>query len=117
MLSNRESAKRSRMKKQQQLDDLTNQVSELKSQNEQLLLQVHLLTQQNMFMESDNVILRTELNSLKERLLFLNSTIRSMEQISGISIDVLTAPDPLLMPWQLPCPFQLIMANHGIFQL
>ncbi|XP_074587601.1 bZIP transcription factor 53-like [Curcuma longa] len=117
MLSNRESAKRSRMKKQQQLDDQTNQVLELKSQNEQLLLQIHLLTQQNMFMESNNVILRTELNWLKERLQLLNSTIRSMEQISGISIDVLTAPDPLLMPWQFPYPFQLIMANDGIFQL
>lgn len=117
MLSNRESAKRSRMKKQQQLDDLTKQASELKSQNEQLLLQVHLLTQQNMFMDSNNVILRTEFNSLKDRLQFLNSTIRRMEKISGISIDMLTAPDPLVMPWQLPCPFQLIMANDGIFQL
>ncbi|XP_074570826.1 bZIP transcription factor 53-like [Curcuma longa] len=117
MLSNRESAKRSRMRKQQQLHDLTSQISEFKCQNDQLLLQTNMLTQQNMLLDSNNIILRYELNSLKERLQFLNSTIRMMEQISGISIDVLMAPDPFLMPWQLPCPSQSIMANDGTFQL
>lgn len=118
-LSNRESAKRSRMRKQQQLHDLRSQISELQCQNDQLLLQTNMLTQRNMLLESNNIILRYELDSLKERLQSLNSTIRMMEQISGISIDVLMAPDPLLMPWQLPCPSQLITANYGsgTFQL
>lgn len=94
MLSNRESAKRSRMRKQQRLHDLTSQISELKCQNDQLLLQSNMLTQRNMLLESNNIILRYELDSLKERLQSLNSTIRRMmEQISGISIDALMAPD------------------------
>jgi cell shape-determining protein MreC len=36
--SNRESARRSRLRKQQHLDDLTSQVKQLKDQNKQLSL-------------------------------------------------------------------------------
>ncbi|XP_020241075.1 bZIP transcription factor 53-like [Asparagus officinalis] len=116
MISNRESARRSRMKKQQRLDDLMNQVAHLKNENSQILMQINLITQQFLLLDGDNTVLRTQVMELTERLRSLNSVLLFVEEFSGLAMDIPEIPDPLLKPWQLPCPAQPIMASANMFQ-
>ncbi|KAG1365302.1 bZIP transcription factor 53 [Cocos nucifera] len=116
MLSNRESARRSRMRKQQHLDDLVNQVALLKEENSQISMQINLLTQQYVRLESENTVLRTQVMELTDRLRSLNSLLHLVEELSGMSMDIPEIPDPFLKPWQLPCPAQPIMASAEMFQ-
>ncbi|KAJ0976372.1 hypothetical protein J5N97_018337 [Dioscorea zingiberensis] len=117
MLSNRDSARRSRMKKQQHLDDLINQVSHLKNENVQILMQVDLIKQQYLIMDSENSVLRTEIMDLTERLTSLNSVLHFVEEFSGMAIDIPKIPDPLLKPWQHPCStLPPITASSTMFQ-
>ncbi|XP_008813386.1 bZIP transcription factor 53-like [Phoenix dactylifera] len=116
MLSNRESARRSRMKKQQQLGDLTNQAAQLRNENEQIAMQADLITQQYAELETENCVLRAQVMELTERLQSLNSVLRVFEEVSGMAMDIPEVPDPLLRPWQLPCPAQPIMATADMFQ-
>ncbi|XP_068660518.1 bZIP transcription factor 53-like [Aristolochia californica] len=115
MLSNRESARRSRMKKQQHLDDLIDQMGKLKNENSEILTRVNVTTQHFMEVDAENTVLRTQVMELTERLKSLNSVLRFMEEISGLAIDIPEIPDPLLKPWQLPCPSQPIMASADMF--
>ncbi|THU69017.1 hypothetical protein C4D60_Mb08t09910 [Musa balbisiana] len=116
MLSNRESARRSRMRKQQRLDDLMNLAAQLKHQNSQIDAQINLATQQYITVESENAILRAQLQELAERLHSVNSVLRMVEEVSGMAMDIPEIPIPLLKPWQLPSTSQPIMANAEIFQ-
>eukprot|EP00268_Persea_americana_P032281 TRINITY_DN3167_c0_g1_i1.p2 TRINITY_DN3167_c0_g1~~TRINITY_DN3167_c0_g1_i1.p2 ORF type:complete len:145 (-),score=37.78 TRINITY_DN3167_c0_g1_i1:693-1127(-) len=116
MLSNRESARRSRMKKQKHLDDLITQVTQLKTENSQIMSQIDNATQHYMKMDSENTILRTQVLELTDRLQSLNSVLFIMEEVSGLAMDIPEIPDPLLKPWQLPCPSHPIMASADIFQ-
>ncbi|OVA16763.1 Basic-leucine zipper domain [Macleaya cordata] len=111
MLSNRESARRSRMRKQQHLDDLINQVAQLQKENNEIVKSVNNTTELYIKVESENRILRAQMTELSDRLQSLNSVLRIIEEISGFPMDIPEIPDPLLKPWQLPCPSQPIMAN------
>lgn len=75
MLSNRESAKRSRQRKQKHVDDLTVQVNQLKSQNCQILASVNVTTQVYLKVEAENSVLRAQLMELSNRLQSLNDII------------------------------------------
>ncbi|KAL5983552.1 hypothetical protein ACLOJK_017639 [Asimina triloba] len=116
MISNRESARRSRMRKQQHLDDLLTQVSQLKAENSQIVTRVEFATQQFVQLDSENTILRTQVMELTDRLQSLNSVLHIMEEVSGLSMDIPEIPDPLLRPWQLPCPSLPIMAAADMLQ-
>ncbi|WOL00288.1 hypothetical protein Cni_G09001 [Canna indica] len=116
MVSNRESARRSRMRKQQRLDDLMNQEAQLKQHNGEISMQIDLMTQQYTSVESENAVLRAQLSELTERLRSMNSVLRFLEEFSGTTMDIPEIPDPLLTPWQLPCPVHPIMANDNMFQ-
>ncbi|CAL9782509.1 unnamed protein product [Musa acuminata subsp. burmannicoides] len=102
MLSNRESARRSRMKKQQHLNDLMNQMAHIKIQNSQIAEQTDLVTQQYTKVESDNAVLRAQLSELTDRLQSVNSVLRFVEEASGMALDIPTIPSSLLKPWKLP---------------
>uniref|UniRef100_A0A0E0EKQ1 BZIP domain-containing protein n=1 Tax=Oryza meridionalis TaxID=40149 RepID=A0A0E0EKQ1_9ORYZ len=73
--SNRESAKRSRLRKQQHLDDLTSQVNQLKMENQQLTTTLNMVTQSCAFAESQNSLLRTQMMELDSRLSVLREII------------------------------------------
>ncbi|RZC88305.1 hypothetical protein C5167_016106 [Papaver somniferum] len=111
MLSNRESARRSRMRKQQHLDELLNQAAQLQKENDEIVKRVNQMTEMFSKFDSDNNILRAQMAELTDRLQSLNSVLRVIEEISGFPMDIPEIPDPLLKPWQLPCPSQPIMAN------
>lgn len=104
------------MKKQKHLDDLITQASQLKTENSQIMTRVNVATQHFMKMESENMILRTQLTELTERLQSLNSVLQIIGEINGLAMDIPEIPDPLLKPWQLPCPSQPIMASADMFQ-
>ncbi|KAL9229549.1 hypothetical protein vseg_005004 [Gypsophila vaccaria] len=75
MISNRESARRSRQRKQQHLDNLTAQINHLKAQNCQILSTCTMTTQQYLNIEAENSILRAQLHELTNYLRSLNDIV------------------------------------------
>ncbi|KAJ0228750.1 bZIP transcription factor 11 [Hirschfeldia incana] len=94
MLSNRESARRSRMKKQKLLDDLTAQVNQLKEQNNEIVTSVSITTQHYLTVEAENSVLRAQLDELSHRLESLNEIIDFLDNANGICPNPLTGPEP-----------------------
>ncbi|KAL3383012.1 hypothetical protein AABB24_002479 [Solanum stoloniferum] len=79
MISNRESARRSRMRKQKHLDDLMGQVSNLRKENHQILTSMNVTTQHYLNVEAENSILRAQLSELSRRLESLNEIIAVLD--------------------------------------
>ncbi|OMO74355.1 hypothetical protein CCACVL1_16802 [Corchorus capsularis] len=75
MISNRESARRSRMRKQKHLDDLMGQVTQLRKENHEIMTRINLTTQHYMNVEAENSVLRAQANELSHRLQSLNEII------------------------------------------
>ncbi|KAK8696162.1 hypothetical protein V6N13_001299 [Hibiscus sabdariffa] len=75
MESNRESARRSRMRKQKLLDDLTAQVTQLAKDNNQILTSITFTTQHYLNMEAENSVLRAQVMELSQRLDSLNEIL------------------------------------------
>ncbi|KMZ57949.1 Basic-leucine zipper (bZIP) transcription factor family [Zostera marina] len=67
MLSNRDSARRSRQRKQKHLDDLMNQLSQLRKENEQIHATHNMTIQQYHAVESESSLLRTQIMELNSR--------------------------------------------------
>ncbi|KAI3525356.1 hypothetical protein L2E82_51603 [Cichorium intybus] len=80
MISNRESARRSRQRKQKHLDDLTNQLNQLRKENNQIISSVSITTQHYMSVEAENSVLRAQVAELSHRLQSLNDMIAFMYQ-------------------------------------
>ncbi|XP_010453732.1 PREDICTED: basic leucine zipper 43-like [Camelina sativa] len=76
MVSNRESARRSRMRKQRHLDELLSQVAWLRSENHQLLEKL------NKVSDSNDHVIQENLN-LKEENSELRQVITSMKKLGG----------------------------------
>ncbi|KAI4301501.1 hypothetical protein L6164_034776 [Bauhinia variegata] len=102
MLSNRESARRSRMRKQKQLEDLADEITRLQGANTQLVQNIKAKEEAYIEIESATNILRAQTTELTDRLRFLNSILEIAEEVSGFSVDIPEIPDPLLEPWQIP---------------
>jgi len=68
MQSNRESARRSRMRKQKHLDDLMGQVTQLRKDNSQILTAINVTTQHFLNVEAENSVLRAQIGELTHRL-------------------------------------------------
>lgn len=119
MESNRESARRSRMRKQQRMDDLVNEVARLEQENGRVAAQIEAYAQRFAKVDSENAVLTAQVMELTERLQSMNSVLRFVEDFSGMTLDIPDLPDlpnPLLPPWQLPCPSQPIMASVDMLQ-
>ncbi|ERN09108.1 hypothetical protein AMTR_s00014p00097990 [Amborella trichopoda] len=116
MRSNRESARRSRQRKQKHVDDLIAQVGFLRKENSQILSRLNITTQHYLKLQSENLTLRSEVLDLTAKLHSLTNTLHYIEEISGLVMDIPQIPDPLLKPWQLPCINQPIMASADMFQ-
>ncbi|XP_020582950.1 basic leucine zipper 4-like [Phalaenopsis equestris] len=68
MISNRESARRSRMRKQRHLDGLRNHLNRLKSENRELSNRIRTVVHNCQFFRLDNDRLRSELDFFRGRL-------------------------------------------------
>ncbi|KAL2485734.1 basic region/leucine zipper motif 53 [Abeliophyllum distichum] len=116
MISNRESARRSRMKKQQHLDELISQTSQLQEENKKLRQMIDAASHLYLNFASENNVLRAQVTELTDRPQSLNSVLQIASGVSGMSFDIPDIPDTLLEPWQLPCAIQPIPASANMFQ-
>ncbi|XP_010940118.1 bZIP transcription factor 44 [Elaeis guineensis] len=115
MLSNRESARRSRMRKQKHLDDLMAQVGHLMKENSQILAALNTTTQRYLGMEADNSVLRTQMTELSTRLQSLNEVLYYMN--CGGNHGFGPNDDSFTRPWSLMAEnSQPIMASVDMFQ-
>ncbi|XP_062224155.1 bZIP transcription factor 44-like [Phragmites australis] len=78
MLSNRESARRSRMRKQRHLDDLNAQAAQLRRENAHVATALGLTTQGLLAVDAENAVLRTQAAELAARLHSLNDILVCM---------------------------------------
>ncbi|XP_074566995.1 bZIP transcription factor 53-like [Curcuma longa] len=102
MLSNRESARRSRMRKQQKLDDLLKESADFKCQNSKIEMQIHVVTQHFDKVDKENTTLRAQISELTERLQSMNSILHIYKEASGLSMEIPEMPETMTKPWQLP---------------
>jgi len=86
MLSNRESARRSRMRKQQHLDDLLNQVSQLQKENGEMSQKIKDTMELYRKAELDNNILRVQIAELTGALQSLKSVLQIVQEVRRIPI-------------------------------
>ncbi|KAF8100133.1 hypothetical protein N665_0230s0018 [Sinapis alba] len=98
MLSNRESARRSRMRKQKHVDDLTAQINQLSSDNRQILTSLTVTSELYMKIQAENSVLTAQMAELSTRLESLNeivdlvtTTNGGIDQIDGCGFDDRTA--------------------------
>lgn len=75
MESNRESARRSRLRKQKQLEGLVAQVTQLSEENKQILNRINVTTQHTVEVEAENSVLRAQELELTQRLQSLNDIL------------------------------------------
>lgn len=75
MISNRESARRSRMRKQKHLDDLMSQLTRLRKENNKILTSMTVTTQNYLNIEAENSILRAQMSELGQSLESLTEII------------------------------------------
>ncbi|KAG9449744.1 hypothetical protein H6P81_009709 [Aristolochia fimbriata] len=118
MQSNRESARRSRMRKQKHLDDLMAQVAQLRKENNEILSRLSVTTQHYLNVESDNSVLRTQMMELSNRLESLNEIINCMHGngITDIEPQFHQDLDWFMKPWNMGYTNQPIMASADLFQ-
>ncbi|XP_073138381.1 bZIP transcription factor 53-like [Henckelia pumila] len=107
-LSNRESARRSRMRKQQHLDELLAQERRIADDNKKLRQTIDETSQLHGDLASKNNVLRAQVAELTDRLRSLNSFLQVASDVSDLVFDIQDIPDSLLEPWQLPRPIQPI---------
>ncbi|KAJ8492062.1 hypothetical protein OPV22_013783 [Ensete ventricosum] len=105
---------RKRKRKQQQLDDLTNQVAQLENQNVQIEMQISLQRWQSTTMEVENAILRAQLHELTQRLQSLTPVLGITEEIGVMAMGKPETPARLLRPRQLPYSERPILAATAV---
>ncbi|KAG8478227.1 hypothetical protein CXB51_028163 [Gossypium anomalum] len=84
MASNREAARRSRMRKQKHLDDLMGQVSQLAHENNQILANINITTQIYLNIEDENTVLRAQMAELSARLQSVNEINDFINSNNGV---------------------------------
>ncbi|KAL6525909.1 hypothetical protein OROMI_030304 [Orobanche minor] len=115
-LSNRESARKSRMRKQQRLEELTVQISRFQEENKKMRQMIDGVSQLYINFASENNVVRAQIVELTNRLHSLNSVIQIASEVNGMAFDIPDIPDTLLEPWRLPCPTQPIPASADMFE-
>ncbi|KAJ4797739.1 BZIP transcription factor [Rhynchospora pubera] len=83
MDSNRESARRSRMRKRKQLEDLTAEVDRLKAGRATAHTALATVRQHYMAVEAENCVLRTQLGELNNRLHALNDIVNFINGLNN----------------------------------
>ncbi|KAI3702523.1 hypothetical protein L6452_28262 [Arctium lappa] len=80
MVSNRESARRSRMRKRKHLDELVTQLSQLREENNRIIGNISITMQHYTSVEAENSVLKARVAELGHRLESLDQMIGFMNQ-------------------------------------
>lgn len=118
MLSNRESARRSRMKKQKHVEELTVEISRLQMSNNQIQQSIDAKDKAYNEVEAWNNVMRAQEKELTDRLRYLESIEQTIVEFSGVFDENFgnmaeMHHDSLLNPWQLPYSTQPITASSA----
>ncbi|KAD4888815.1 hypothetical protein R6Q59_034286 [Mikania micrantha] len=95
MQSNRESARKSRIRKQKHLDDLTDQINQIKSDNAQILTTINITTSQFVQLDAENSVLKAQMGELSQRLDCLNEIINLINNNNYATTHCMSAPTGL----------------------
>lgn len=114
MISNRESARRSRMKKQQHSDNLLNEASRLQTENNLLKQRIDQLNQRYAIVMAEKNVSSAQVMELTDRLRSLNTVLEIVAEANGIYLEIPEVPNISLEPWQLPCPTLPITASADL---
>ncbi|KAL2464222.1 basic region/leucine zipper motif 53 [Forsythia ovata] len=107
MISNRESARRSRMRRQQHIKDLKHEIMYFISKSNEMVQKINEITQRYTIVESENIILRVQKEELRRRLESVEMVTNYMYMANEHSVNSLQ--DSCLNPWQPP-----ISAYHDL---
>ncbi|KAA8527384.1 hypothetical protein F0562_034901 [Nyssa sinensis] len=113
MISNRESARRSRMKKDLHMRDLNNQISNFKNSNSKIVEEINTVRQLYVAVEAENQSLRAQMAELRNKLESLEMVLSYVRGACGRSMDI--SQDPLIRPWQVVPQSLPVMASPGRF--
>uniref|UniRef100_A0A5B7AXR1 Putative ocs element-binding factor 1-like n=1 Tax=Davidia involucrata TaxID=16924 RepID=A0A5B7AXR1_DAVIN len=113
MISNRESARRSRMRKELHMKDLNNQISNFKNSNSKIVQEMNAVRQLYAAVEDENRSLRAELAELRNKLESLEMILSYVRGASGCSMDI-SQGGPLLKPWQVSPQSKPLVASSGM---
>ncbi|CAM8912346.1 unnamed protein product [Rhodiola kirilowii] len=85
MKSNRESARRSRLRKQKRIENLKNEANQLNFRNRELSNRLRFVHQNGQMVRSENLMLRTEHSRLRHRLIELQNLLifRGIHQMNN----------------------------------
>ncbi|CAA2939521.1 bZIP transcription factor 53-like [Olea europaea var. sylvestris] len=115
MISNRESAKRSRMKREQHVKDLNDQIMYFTNKRSEIIHKISEITPLYERIESENGILRLQREELRRRLESLDTVSRNTCEANEPPLEILE--DLFLKPWQPPFQSRPIMTSAGIFRI
>ena len=118
MESNRESARRSRMKKQKHVEELTVEITRLQISNNQLRQSIDAKDKAYSEVEAWNNVMRAQEKELTDRLRYLESIEQTLVEFSGGLDDenmncMAEMHDTMLNPWQIPYSTQPITASSA----
>lgn len=118
MISNRESAKRSRMKKEQHMKDLNDQIFYFTRKRDEMVMKIEKAAKGYAAMENENMVLRTQKQELEKRLEYANNVCGWYEgdghELKSSSMGVVQ--EPWLRSWDQYQPSNTfsIMSFDGI---
>ncbi|KAL6963833.1 hypothetical protein U1Q18_034838 [Sarracenia purpurea var. burkii] len=122
MISNRESARRSRMRKQKHLDDLTAEVARLREENHRIIASIGVATRQYLNFDGENSVLRAQAAELSRRLESMNEIIAFVNAANScFAMDpppatIGSTTELMNSTWSYPYLNQAIMPSADLLQ-
>ncbi|KAI3738008.1 hypothetical protein L2E82_28026 [Cichorium intybus] len=103
MISNRESARRSRMKKEKHMKDLNEQIFYFTKKRDEMVLKIKEIFKGHSTLEMENIVLRTQKQELAKRLEYAKAVCDWYEGV-GVSSPMGGVQDPWLRPFEQQPP-------------
>lgn len=117
MLSNRESARRSRQRKQNHLEGLAAQVDQIKKENTQIVTSLNITTQHCLKVESENSVLRAQMSELSHRLESLNEIIDYMNSSAvALNMESQMIDNSFMNPWNTVYLNSPLVGSSDVFE-
>ncbi len=111
MESNRESARRSRIKKQRHMEDLVNEIGFLQKEICKTSTSCEAILQMSELVKAENRLLRDEQARLEQQLSRLEWMLMNLGHDGYLADNIFQVQEPHLQPWQVHGLQQPIMAS------